>query len=350
MSLIIDIRKRFEKFKLNVSLEADNQVTGLLGASGCGKSMTLKCIAGIETPDEGRIVLGDRVLFDSERHINLSPQKRRVGYLFQNYALFPNMTVAQNIAVGVRDRSRLPETVSRLIRTFYLEGNEKKYPRQLSGGQQQRVALARIMATEPEVLLLDEPFSALDSYLKWQVELEMMDLLSQFSGPVLFVTHSRDEVYHLCQSVCVLNKGRSEAKQPVRELFEAPCTLSACLLSGCKNVSRAEPLPGGRVRALDWDAEFTCTQPIPEGLAFLGVRAHYIRPAEGPGENRCLCRVLRVVEDVFSTVVMLATPGGASGFSQLRIELGKEEWAALENPQSLWLEFRPKDILLLTEG
>ena len=182
MSLIIDIRKRFEKFKLNVSLEADNQVTGLLGASGCGKSMTLKCIAGIETPDEGRIVLGDRVLFDSERHINLSPQKRRVGYLFQNYALFPNMTVAQNIAVGVRDRSRLPETVSRLIRTFYLEGNEKKYPRQLSGGQQQRTALARILASEPRTILLDEPFSALDSHLKWQLEPEFKDVLDAFGG------------------------------------------------------------------------------------------------------------------------------------------------------------------------
>ena len=350
--LELQIRKRFEKFKLNVSLEAGAQVTGLLGASGCGKSMTLKCIAGIETPDEGRIVLDGRVLFDSEKRINLTPQERRVGYLFQHYALFPNMTVLQNVAAGARVKGREARRAKAesLIRAFYLEGMEHKYPRQLSGGQQQRVALARILASEPEALLLDEPFSALDSYLKWQVELEMMDLLAKFPGPVLFVTHSRDEVYHLCQRVCVLNKGRSEPVQPVRELFDAPRTLSACLLSGCKNVSRAQALPDGRVRALDWGTDFTCAQTVPQGLAWLGARAHYIRPVDGPGENRCLCRVLRVVEDVFSTVVMLATPGGDSEYAQLRIELNKDRWAALSNPAELWLEFRPEDLLLLTEG
>ena len=349
MTLSIDIRKRFEKFKLSVSLEAGVQVTGLLGASGCGKSMTLKCVAGIETPDEGRIVLGDRVLFDSARHINLSPQQRRVGYLFQSYALFPNMTAAQNIAVGGRDRHRRNETVERLIASFYLEDLAGKYPRQLSGGQQQRVALARILASEPEALLLDEPFSALDSYLKWQVELELMDLLAQFSGPVLFVTHSRDEVYHLCQSVCVLNKGRSEAVQPVQTLFESPATLSACLLSGCKNISRAQALPGGRVRALDWGTELACAHPLPDRLAYLGIRAHYLRPVDGPGENRILCPVLRVVEDVFSTVVMLATPGGAAGYSRLRMELPKEDWAALGRPGAIWLELSPGDLLPLTD-
>ena len=150
MNLSVDIHKDLGTFKLDVSFETDSgQITGLLGASGCGKSMTLRCIAGIEKPDRGRIVLDDRVLFDSEQHIDLPPQKRRVGYLFQNYALFPNMTVAQNIAVGVRDKKVRQETVERLVRTLYLDGQEKKYPRQLSGGQQQRVALARILASAP---------------------------------------------------------------------------------------------------------------------------------------------------------------------------------------------------------
>ena len=351
MRLEVDIHKNFGNFQLDASFcTQSGAVTGLLGASGCGKSLTLKCIAGIEKPDRGRIVLDGRVLFDSEQKINLPPQQRRVGYLFQNYALFPNMTVEQNIAVGVKDKTARKETVKQLISSFYLEGQERKYPRQLSGGQQQRVALARILASRPEVLLLDEPFSALDSYLKWQVELELADLLSAFDGPVLFVTHNRDEVQRLCQQVCVLDNGASQAMMPVHELFEAPRTLSACLLSGCKNVSRAKATADGMVEALDWGVTLNPGQPLPEGLTHIGVRAHYIRPVNGPGPNTLPCKVERVVENVFSTVVMLSTPGGSQGFSRLRIELEKDRWAALAGLDPLWLELPSKDLLLLTSN
>lgn len=351
MRLEVDIHKNFGNFQLDASFcTQSGAVTGLLGASGCGKSLTLKCIAGIERPDRGRIVLDGRVLFDSEQKINLPPQQRRVGYLFQNYALFPNMTVEQNIAVGVQDKTARKETVNRLISSFYLEGQERKYPRQLSGGQQQRVALARILASRPEVLLLDEPFSALDSYLKWQVELELADLLSAFDGPVLFVTHNRDEVQRLCQQVCVLDNGASQAMMPVHELFEAPRTLSACLLSGCKNVSRAKATADGMVEALDWGVTLNPGQPLPEGLTHIGVRAHYIRPVSGPGPNTLPCKVERVVENVFSTVVMLSTPGGSKGFSRLRIELEKDRWATLAQRAPLWLELPSKDLLLLTSN
>ena len=351
MRLEVDIHKNFGNFQLDASFcTQSGAVTGLLGASGCGKSLTLKCIAGIERPDRGHIVLDGRVLFDSEQKINLPPQQRRVGYLFQNYALFPNMTVEQNIAVGVQDKAARKETVKQLISSFYLEGQERKYPRQLSGGQQQRVALARILASRPEVLLLDEPFSALDSYLKWQVELELADLLSAFDGPVLFVTHNRDEVQRLCQQVCVLDNGASQAMMPVHQLFEAPRTLSACLLSGCKNVSRAKATADGMVEALDWGVTLNPGQPLPEGLTHIGVRAHYIRPVSGPGPNTLPCKVERVVENVFSTVVMLSTPGGSQGFSRLRIELEKDRWAALAGLDPLWLELPSKDLLLLTSN
>lgn len=350
MHLFVDVHKDLGAFKLDVSFETESgQITGLLGASGCGKSMTLRCIAGIEKPDRGRIVLDGRVLFDSEQHIDLPPQKRRVGYLFQNYALFPNMTIEQNIAVGVRDKKARQETVERLVRTLYLNGQEKKYPRQLSGGQQQRVALARILASAPEVLLLDEPFSALDSYLKWQVELELSDLLSSFPGPVIFVTHNRDEVQRLCQQVCVLDHGKSQAVMPVNELFEAPRTLSACLLSGCKNISRARATEDGKVEALDWGVTLDPARPLPEGLSHIGVRAHYIRPVDGPGPNCLPCQVERVVENMFSTVVMLSTPGGGQGFSRLRIELEKDRWPELADKDPLWLELPAGDLLLLTQ-
>ena len=351
MRLSVDIHKDFGPFRLDAAFETDSgAVTGLLGASGCGKSVTLRCIAGIETPDEGHIELDGEVLFDSAARINLSPQRRRVGYLFQNYALFPNMTVEQNIAAGVRDRAGRKETAARLMRAFYLEGSEHKYPRQLSGGQQQRVALARILANEPRALLLDEPFSALDSYLKWQVEGELADLLESFAGPVLFVTHSRDEVRRICHQACVLDRGRSQAVLPVDELFRAPRTLSACLLSGCKNVSRARPAEGGKTEALDWGVTLDPGRPLPEGLTHVGIRAHFVRPADGPGPNRLPCIPGRAVEEMFSTAVNLSTPGGDKGFSRLRLELSREEWAALKGREQLWVELPPESLLLLSGG
>ena len=350
MALSVDIQKQLGDFRLEVRFEAGDETLALLGASGCGKSVTLKCVAGILTPDEGHIQLDGVTLYDSAARIDLPPQRRQVGYLFQQYALFPNMTVRQNIAAAVRDKSRRQTEVAEKLRQFRLEAVADQKPGQLSGGQQQRVALARILANEPRALLLDEPFSALDSYLKWQVELELMELLGKFEGPVLFVTHSRDEVRRLCSQVCVLDQGRSQPMQPVEELFEAPRTLSACLLSGCKNVSRARPLPDGRVEALDWGVELEVGAPLPEHLSHVGIRAHFLRPVDGPGPNRLPCTVERVVDEMFSTVVMMTTPGGAQGFSRLRIELDKAAWAALGNPGSLWVELPREHLLLLTGG
>ena len=145
MAVSVDIEKKLHGFTLKVKLESDGSPMGILGASGSGKSMTLRCIAGIQTPDSGRIVVNDKVLFDSEKKINLKPQERKVGYLFQNYALFPTMTVEKNIACGYRgDKKHLKAKVADYIERYQLNGLEKRYPGQLSGGQQQRVALARI--------------------------------------------------------------------------------------------------------------------------------------------------------------------------------------------------------------
>ena len=176
MSLIVDIEKRLSAFTLRAQLEAEGGVVGPLGASGCGKSMTLKCIAGIEKPDSGRIVLDGRTLFDADRHINLPPQQRQVGYLFQNYALFPNMTVRQNILCGLRaqkDRAKREQALSEIVALLQLEGLEDRRPSQISGGQAQRAALARILVSRPKLLMLDEPFSALDSHLRVQLQMQM---------------------------------------------------------------------------------------------------------------------------------------------------------------------------------
>lgn len=350
MPLSVNIKKKLGSFNLDVGFESNGGgILALLGASGCGKSMTLKCIAGIETPDEGQIVLDGRVLFDSRKKINLPPRKRRVGYLFQNYALFPNMTVLQNIAVGIADRPERDNIVAGKIKAFRLEGLEDKYPSQLSGGQQQRVALARILANRPEMILLDEPFSALDGYLRWQMEMEVSDIMSDYSGTTLLVSHSRDEVYRLCDSVCVINNGKSELAVSVKSLFENPRTLSAALISGCKNYSRVEAQGGTSVVALDWGVTLECGRHIENTVSYIGVRAHYIIPTGDMGQNTIECDIMRVIDDVFSTVVMLRPKGAPedSQYADIRIELQKDDWDSIGAKDSLRVKIAPDDILLL---
>lgn len=197
--LEVQIYKKLAEFDLDVSFQVDDNILGLMGTSGSGKSMTLKCIAGIETPDQGRIVLNNRVLFDSEKKINVPIQKRNVGYMFQSYALFPNMNVYENISVGLRARKvkDVDIVVQKVMQQFRVFELASRYPKQLSGGQRQRVALARLMAYEPDVLLLDEPFSALDEDLKEDLLQELKSEL-QISKPVIFVSHDKEEVNYLC--------------------------------------------------------------------------------------------------------------------------------------------------------
>ena len=278
MSLKVNIKKKLGNFNLDVAFETERGVFAILGASGCGKSMTLKCIAGIETPDEGRIELNGRVLYDSEKKINLTPQKRRVGYMFQDYALFPNMTVEQNIKAGMGKHPE-EEKVRSYITRFRLEGLEKHYPAQLSGGQKQRVAMARMIASEPNILLLDEPFSALDSYLKWELEQEMRDMLAEVQKPVLFVSHNRDEVYRLCSMISCIDHGKMEVIEETKEFFHNPKTKTAAVLSGCKNISAAEIVDNHHIKALDWGITLYVSE-IPEGTKAVGIRAHSFYPVD----------------------------------------------------------------------
>ena len=211
--LYVDIEKRLDRFTLKAKFRCDHSTLALFGASGAGKSMTLKCIAGIETPDRGMIQLNDRVLFDSEKHIDLPPQKRRVGYLFQEYALFPNMTVSGNIMAGMRKlpKNEREQKLGELIGQFKLRGLENRRPDSLSGGEKQRVALARIFASSPEVLLLDEPFSSLDTLLKYQLIPYIRDIIRDFGGETILVSHDIDEVRQLCAEVSPITDGVTQA-------------------------------------------------------------------------------------------------------------------------------------------
>ncbi len=225
MKLTVDIRKDFGSFALSSSFETEDLLTGFLGSSGSGKSMTLKCIAGIVTPDEGYIALDDRVLFDSRKRINIRPQERKVGYLFQNYALFPAMTVKKNICCGLvreKDREAKKRKYDEAIALLHLEGLENRLPSQLSGGQAQRTALARIIVSEPDLLLLDEPFSALDAFLRRNLQTELLEVLQNLGKQAILVTHSAREVRRMTTNLFVMKSGEIIRRGRTEDVFSDP--------------------------------------------------------------------------------------------------------------------------------
>ncbi|MGL4985687.1 MAG: sulfate/molybdate ABC transporter ATP-binding protein [Treponemataceae bacterium] len=206
MSLFIDIEKAYPQFYLSLTLSvANGEILGLIGKSGSGKSLTLKSIAGIITPDKGIIKLDDNILFDHSTSINLSAQKRKVGYLFQSYALFPHMSAKKNIACGIKDKENADSIIKKLATLLHIENLLHHYPNQLSGGQQQRVALARLLASKPKALLLDEAFSAIDDTLKENFKKELLPVLKDFACPVIFVSHNKNEINNFCSNTIEIN-------------------------------------------------------------------------------------------------------------------------------------------------
>lgn len=382
MSLSVDIEKKLGSFRLQVKFETGSHVLGLLGASGCGKSLTLKCIAGIEKPDRGKILLNGKILFDSEKHINLPPQKRRVGYLFQQCALFPNMTVEQNIACGVRDvrdRTDRRAIATKMIERMHLNGLEKKKPEQLSGGQQQRTALARILVNEPEVLLLDEPFSALDSHLRFRLEQELRNVIHKFGKTVLFVSHDRDEIFRLSSEIAIMKDGRLETVGTRHQVFEAPLTVSGAALTGCKNISPVRYVDPAHVYAENWGltlriqegrspdraggrtascgdpvcgdsacGDSACKDPGYGKISHIGIRMHDVVPCPPEEENAVLCQVEEEIENPFSITVMLR-PVQNKQAELIGMELPKPDWAQIRAPR-LRIALPADRILLLTDS
>ena len=289
MAIEVRIKKKLGNFQLDIDFKTDENRIGILGASGCGKSMTLKCIAGIETPDEGRIIVDGTLLYDSAKKISLKPQKRHIGYLFQNYALFPTMTVEENIAAGLQGgKEEKRRRVVEMMEKFQLLGLGKQLPGELSGGQQQRVASARIMAYEPEVILLDEPFSALDDFLKDRLAQEMLDLLKDYRGTVVLVSHSRDEIYRFTRELLTMADGMQISYGGTREIFANPGRKETARLTGCKNIAEAKRIDGRHLEVPEWGITLCLNENIPEKVAFVGVRAHEFIPVWGDAGSNCI--------------------------------------------------------------
>lgn len=347
MSLELEIEKRLGVFRLWASFTAGEGVTGILGASGSGKSMALKCIAGIERPDRGRIVLDGTVLFDSEKGINLPPQRRQVGYLFQSYALFPNMTVRRNIRCGLRegkDRRARDERVEEALRLLRLEDVADRKPDKLSGGQAQRAALARILVNRPKLLMLDEPFSALDTHLRERLQLEVRELLGTMRTPVLLVTHSRDEAYRLCRNLTVVERG---AYAPVREtkaVFADPGSVSAARVTGCKNIAPARRLDAYTLEVPDWKLRLRCETPLRENLCAVGLRAHDLRPAGAGEENAFRVDWCGAVEEPFERVLLFRVRGQNASTAPLWYRVPRQQ---VPSPLPTYLAVDSKSVLPL---
>ncbi len=360
MSLEVDIEKSMGGFRLEAAFAAGNETLGFLGASGCGKSLTLRCIAGIEKPDAGRIVVNGTAFFDKapgrRAKVDLTPQQRKTALLFQNYMLFPNMTVRQNVTAGM-DRGMQPDRRDRIVgaqlRRFGLVGMEGRYPAQLSGGQQQRVALARMLAANPGILMLDEPFSALDAHLKSSLEQNLIGLFEEFEGTILYVSHRMlaanpgilmldepfsaldahlkssleqnliglfeefegtilyvshdiDEAYRFCDRIAVVDAGHIDEIGPKDQVVHHPTSLAAVKLSGCKNTTSAVYVDDEEVRLPEWGISLHTAETVPRDVKWFGVRAFMLRRASGPGPNVFRVRADRVSDSRFERTVMLS--------------------------------------------
>ena len=346
MSLLVDIHRQLGDFTLDVSFDTGDLVTGLLGASGCGKSMTLQCIAGVQTPDSGRIVLDGETLFDSARSINLPPQKRRVGYLFQHYALFPHMTVEKNILCGLhgeKDKAVRRQRVREMVELLQLEGLEQHRPSELSGGQAQRAALARMLVSQPRLLLLDEPFSALDSHLRDQLQPQFLHLLRTYGRQAVLVTHSRDEAYHLCTRLCIMDEGRMLRTGGTKEVFADPGSEPAARLTGCKNIAPAVKAGAYEVEVPSWGVRLTSAKPVPDGLRAVGLRAHYFHPRAAA--NRFAVQPVDALEEPFEWILLFRYAGQDSASPALWWRIPKDKKPAVMPPA---LGIAPENVLLLT--
>ena len=316
MKLCARIVKRFParaesaEFLLDVEFEADARISVLFGASGAGKTLTLDCVAGFARPDDGQILLGNRILFDAPTGVNIRPQQRECGYVFQNHALFPHMTVRENLAFAAERRPRLERhrRVSELIERFQLTEIAGRRPSDISGGQRQRCSIARALIAAPQILLFDEPTRGLDASLRSEFYTLLRELRSDLKIPLLLVTHDLDEAVALGERMLVYQEGRIVQIGPPQAVISRPATVEISRLLGYVNVLPVEILaldPGRNSSRLRFFHEAIGKHEI-SGPYFPGhligdrislmVRGDDLRIHSSPGENRIPARLMRRLE------------------------------------------------------
>jgi molybdate transport system permease protein len=353
--LQVDIAKSLPNFQLELNLQAGREPIGLLGASGAGKSLTLRLIAGIATPDSGCIVLNGRTVFDSAQGIDIPAAQRRVGVVFQDYALFPHLSVFDNVAYSLHrlPRSERALRVERLLQALRIAHLAGRMPAQISGGERQRAAIARCLAMEPEALLFDEPFAALDPHLRRSTEEQLRETLRSYRGAVLFVTHDMEEAFRFCSGLMVLDQGRTIASGPRQALFQNPGSIVAARLTGCKNIAAASGIDASHLRVEAWDCTLVSPRAMGAAVAAIGYRSHYFRfQQQAVGENVFLCWLMETSEAPHEMTLYLrlhARPSVGDVY-HLQADLPRDAWLQLrDQPQPWRIQLHPERILLLAE-
>jgi len=357
----VEITKRLPEFTLDVAWSAGDGVAVLFGPSGAGKTLTLQCLAGLIRPDAGRIVVDDRVLFDSAVGVDLPTQQRRVGYVFQGYALFPHLTVGQNVAFGLRDRPRAARLAraAEVMERLGLGGLAHRRTGELSGGQRQRVALGRALAIDPALLLLDEPLSALDAPLRRSLRDELRTILSGWGTAAVLVTHDFTEAYQLADRIVIYENGRVIQSAPRAELLWQPASEAVARIMGLRNVLRGTVVKAmpDRIqiswRGLMLEAVNSPTRsylPPPESPIAFFIRPEYVRlirkdrGAPDAAHHMNLMRGRIVGESDFGMVwslrLRLDAPGApAQGDFDLEVEVPRLVYEILEIERDRHWEF-----------
>lgn len=350
--LEVAIEKKIDEFHLSSSFTVQNEILGVLGPSGSGKSMTLKCIAGLEKPSSGRIILNGKILYDSDEKIDIPPRLRKIGYVFQNYALFPHLTVYKNIEFGINHLSKglQKEKVQDIVNRMGLTGLENRYPHELSGGQQQRVALARTLITNPELLLLDEPFSALDNHVKNQLEQDLLEMIhTHYNGEILFITHNLEEAYKLCDRLLIYDNGQTVQLGHKKDIMNGPATITVAKMTGCKNL-----LPV-HVKKIEDHFHLTANtmvlttnyKEMPYSHEMVaGIHSHQLKlktTRENNYTNTFPCEVIDLTEGIASMNVNIYCYG-----HRLTATIMKEEWEYIKgDSRSLYVHIPEEHIFLV---
>ncbi|WP_306485258.1 sulfate/molybdate ABC transporter ATP-binding protein [Anaerococcus sp.] len=339
--LVCKIKKDFKNFKLDVDFEMENESLGFLGASGSGKSLTLKAIGGLIKPDSGKIILNGRTLFDSEKKINLRPQDRRVGYLFQDYALFPNFTVEENVRAGLREKADITDK----LKEMQIYDIKDKIPAYISGGERQRTALCRILVNKPDILLLDEPFSALDEFLKNSIEAEVLNIIRKYYLKTILVSHNKDEVYRMCDNIISISNGRSGEKKETKDFFENPTSLTEAKLIGINNFSDFE-IAKDEMFLKAWGIRLKTKIKTEANLCALRSR-DIILSDRALNDDFIRIEDFRLIENIDSYLVILNQDD--KKYDDLRVEIDKEEYKNFEDgPKYFAIDSRK--LLFFKEG
>ena len=297
------------------------EFVAIVGTSGSGKSTLLHMLGGLDRPTSGTVMVDGQDIFSLKEEALTIFRRRKIGFVFQAYNLVPVLNVYENIVLPIElDGGKVnKDFVQQIVQTLGLDDRLDALPNQLSGGQQQRVALARILCSEPEAILLDEPFSALDSYLKWNLEIELADLLATFNGPILWVSHDRDECYRNCRSVCVMEDGRTGEVTPMDEMIRHPGSVSAARLAGCKNFFAAEARDG-KVYLPEWNVALPLAG-MENTFTTIGIPDNAVTMSENGAMSCTVCRMILGVEE---NILLLRPEGSAEGAPMLRITVGHE--------------------------